>query len=593
MKLTEEQRQAVDYPENLLLRACPGSGKTRTLVVKLLRIIEGLRGTSRKVLCITYTRAAAQEIENRLRTLGSSGDSKYYSVSTIHAFCLRDILSRFHWLTDAYKGGFEVIVPGTEEYSELALKACRDAGLSVHSNERRWLLEGFEYLNREVDGTPIFKPPLTSEAACAFWQQLEALSFLDFPSIVYYAFRVLAESPFVTKGLAARYPWILVDEFQDTSSLQVEILRLIADQGSTRFFLVGDPHQSIYSFAGARVDLFDSFSQEIDAAEHIQLSGNFRSSAPIIDHAEAILPRGQHMKPLGKYKGHTEQPILRDFGDTFSLIKQAFLPRLVELGIPFGRAAILAPQWPKLYWLGRNLRDSGVPISGPGARPYRRDSPFAELAESLCAYLTTSDRSLFRRIERALVNFLIGVGIPDVDQIGHFERRRCLLRIIASAEAAMESHSTIQGWLEEAASSISTILFESHLLPTEKDDVLMKSAESMLADMRKQNIDPDQSNLQLLGLQANPKDCLRLLTMHKSKGREFEAVALIGLHEGKIPHWQNIEKDDVEEARRIFYVAITRAQRHLLYISDTEDDRDHPSRFLSHLPFPEEPEVLF
>ena len=188
-------------------------------------------------------------------------------------------------------------------------------------------------------------------------------------------------------AIASRFAWILVDEFQDTTELQVEILTLIAKRARTRFLLVGDPFQSIYRFAGARPDLADKFAAEINARTDFSLSGNFRSSKPIIGNAELLFVRSPAMEALGEAKNFTEMPSLQHGASAFAVIMDYFLPVLAGLGIPVGEAAILAPTWFTLFPLGRRLREAGVSIVGPGARPYRRNRQFAPLAEQLCGYL--------------------------------------------------------------------------------------------------------------------------------------------------------------------------------------------------------------
>ena len=111
MKLTDEQRIAVYHDDHALVVACPGSGKTRSIIARLLRSIDAVRGSTRRVTCITYTNAAVHEIENRVRIYGSAGDDEYCDVSTIHAFCQNNILRHFHWKLDEFHDGFTVLHP--------------------------------------------------------------------------------------------------------------------------------------------------------------------------------------------------------------------------------------------------------------------------------------------------------------------------------------------------------------------------------------------------------------------------------------------------------------------------------------------------
>jgi DNA helicase II / ATP-dependent DNA helicase PcrA len=124
MKLTDEQRAAVIEPGNVMLVACPGSGKTRAIVAKLLRAVEAVRGTPRRVACITYTNAAVHEIEQRLRTYGSTGDEELCDVSTIHSFCLNNILRHFFWKLPECRNGFVVLPSDSEVFLQTVADVC-------------------------------------------------------------------------------------------------------------------------------------------------------------------------------------------------------------------------------------------------------------------------------------------------------------------------------------------------------------------------------------------------------------------------------------------------------------------------------------
>lgn len=322
MRLNKDQRNAIKYNENTLIVACPGSGKTRTLIAKLLHCLDKIRETSRKIVCLTYTNAAVYEIENRLRAYGESGDEDYCDISTIHSFCLTTILSNFFWRIDEYSGGFSVISPEDERFQKIAKDVLAEHGLSEK------FVEYFEQFNREPDGTPIVPQDIPPEVACAFWERLQHEGLIDFPNIIYYAFRLLSERPSIAHALACKYSWFLVDEFQDTTALQVEIFRIIASYGITKFFLVGDPYQSIFGFAGAQVELMEEFGREISASSEFPLTGNYRCSNRIIEHAEMLFPREPRMKGLGEAADADNEPIYVHTPTAFEAITDYFLPAL-------------------------------------------------------------------------------------------------------------------------------------------------------------------------------------------------------------------------------------------------------------------------
>jgi DNA helicase-2/ATP-dependent DNA helicase PcrA len=573
MKLTNPQRAAVLHDGNTLVEACPGSGKTRALAAKLLRCADEVRGSPRRIGCITYTTAAVYEIESRVQEYGVSGEEDYCDVSTIHAFCLNNVLRFFHWRLSAYRGGFTVLPSDSDRFGEIAREVC-----SAHDLDRR-AIEQFELLGREPDGSPIVASPLTDVAAREFWRRLEEEGAIDFPSMIYWSYCLMTEWPSIADALAARFAWILVDEFQDTSALQVEILKLLAARGKTRFFLVGDPYQSIFGFAGARGDLFETFGLEVDAGRNWQLLDNFRSSRPVIEHAERLFRREPAMRASGEAARFEEEPEWVHVATPLDAITDYFLPKLDALGIPYGKAAILAPWWVTLLHLGRALREYGVPIMGPGARPYKRAHLFALLAEQVCMYIEEPDPRLIPRVERELFN-LVGTvaGRFDYSVFG-YKGRRTVMRLVGAGKAIREDSESGLLWLQRGSEAFSEILEEEGFLSEADARLLKESVADMEEEMKARGVDVQNLSVADIGMFASGERNMRLLTMHGAKGREFDAVAIVDLHEGKVPHSSARTVAEVEEGKRLLYVAITRARRVLMYVTDDKDGRA-PSRFL-------------
>lgn len=577
MRLNKDQRNAIRYNENTLIIACPGSGKTRTLIAKLLHCLDEVRDTSRKITCLTYTNAAVYEIENRLRAYGESDDEDYCDISTIHSFCLTNILSNFFWRIDEYSGGFSVISPEDERFQEIAKYVLAEYSLPDK------FVEYFEQLNREPDGTPIVPQDIPPEVACAFWERLQHEGLIDFPNIIYYAFRLLSERPSIAHALACRYSWFLVDEFQDTSALQVEIFRIIASYGITKFFLVGDPYQSIFGFAGAQVELMEEFGHEISASSEFPLTGNYRCSNRIIEHAEILLPRKPRMKGLGETANADIEPIYVHTATAFEAITDYFLPAIEGLKIPYGKAAILSPWWIKLYQLGRSLRDYGIPIVGPGARPYKRTHMFAILAEQVCAYISYPTRETFHQIEKELFYLITGATGKKPYGIFTYSGNVTTWKLITCGNAIYQKNRSAVEWLRNAAKEFEKILYRDELLPKSCEEILKNSAEDIIEDLIKNKVDIKNLSTEDLGVFASTERNLHLLTMHRAKGREFDAVAIVDLHEGKIPHYRTVQSGDlvrIEEDKRLLYVAITRARRFLMYVTDEENRKNIPSRFI-------------
>ncbi|MHB8788478.1 MAG: ATP-dependent helicase [Desulfobulbaceae bacterium] len=583
MKLTPEQKNAVRCDENVLITACPGSGKTRVIISKLVRTMNEVRDTPRMVGCMTYTNTAVYEIEARLRHRAQPGDENFYDVCTIHSFCLNYIFRSFCHLIEGYKQGFKVLTPDSEEFAHYVTSTWERYGrYDVNFKD----IDEFVNLRISTSGEPvgygIEHGAITPEVAKSFWETIRHGGYIDFANIIYYSLLLLKERPEILDYVASRFAWILVDEFQDTSELQVEILLLIADRGRTRFFLVGDPLQSIYRFAGARPDLADDFADRIGARTDLPLSGNFRSSQAIVDHAELIYPRTPPMAALGPARAYTEPPRWRHGRSPFEVIKDYFLPALDGLGIPYGDAAVLASTWFPLFPLSRQLREYGINIVGPGARPYKRRSQFAPLAEQICGYLMEPNPDAIVGIERTLFNTLLDMtGRANFD-VFSYRGRIVIFRLLEKGKELYEIHVGAIAWLETAANAFSDVLIDAEYFTDGERHLFAASVEEMKSDMHRNKVDLAKLSIADLGIYANPDSALKLSTLHYAKGREYDAVAMIDVHEGKIPHYYSRTVEEISDYKRLFYVGATRAKRLLLYVTD-ETGRKGQSRFLQEI----------
>jgi DNA helicase-2/ATP-dependent DNA helicase PcrA len=576
MTLTNEQRTAVAWDDNLLLKACPGSGKTRTIVAKLVREVELLRDSPRAVACITYTNTAVQEIEQRAGSHLLPGDELHYCVSTIHSFCLNDIFRPLAWRLPNFRQTSSVLTRDRPEFEEIARYAAEQVNVFDLSAQD---FEAFESLNLDAAGNLIgagLQNDIVAQAAPYFWQRCEERGFIDFCNIIYKSYCLLRDYPDITSSLSARYAWFLVDEFQDTTELQTEVLKLIHAQRRSKIFAVGDPTQSIYGFTGARPELLDPFAEHIGARSDFALSRNFRSNPQIIAHAERLFPRTPPMIAVGRLRTCTQQPVFLPVKTSFEAITEHFLPHLADIGVGYGEATILTRIWPPLMPLSRQLREYGVPVVGPGARPYRRSRLFATLAEQLCGSIADPQPESTRQLERALFHAVFDATGQRQPDIFTYHGRVMLIRLLREARRLADSKGAAD-WLDAMSTATGEILMGGELVDRIQAGLFYASVQEMKADMARRNVDVANLSIEDLGLFANPHRALRLSTIHYAKGREYKAVALINLRERTLPFYR---ADDIDSEKRLFYVGVTRAERLLYYISETDRWGNPPSRFL-------------
>jgi DNA helicase-2/ATP-dependent DNA helicase PcrA len=571
VKLTAEQYDVVNEEQSCLVKACPGSGKTRAIIAKLLKVCEEVRNSPRKVACITYTNAAVHEICRRIQKVGGLPDGSC-EINTIHTFCLLNVLRPFaHLLGDEVPTTFGILGPDSPELFAVGGEIF---GGQINQQFFRDMLMN---IKRRDNG--IFCPEnLDSGRATEFYNQISASGLLTFGDIVYFSEKIVSRFPFVRRSLASRFYRIIVDEFQDTSPEQANILKAIAGVNRTRLMLVGDENQSIFGFSDARPDIFSEFAENADfPIIEKTFTGNFRCSSLIVETAEKICERNPNMVAVGLDRDCTHEVQRIYSANAASGILEHFISVVEAEGISFGNCAVLAPQWWELRTLGRILASKGVPVVGPGARPYRRASEFTNVAEAAAECVVAPSSEAQSRLERALTFCLRSVNRGNFICEDRWEKRKAVCRIRrAAAQLHGEDLAAIE-WVEALAAVAAETLESSGLTSSQGKLQIQTTAQAMASQIQENHNRENAADFGIkeLALFSNPKNSLQLSTIHSAKGLEWDAVALVDLHEGKIPHKNAV---DVDESRRLLYVGCTRAKKILMLF--THNNRT-PSRFLA------------
>jgi DNA helicase-2/ATP-dependent DNA helicase PcrA len=265
------------------------------------------------------------------------------------------------------------------------------------------------------------------------------------------------------------------------------------------------------------------------------------------------------------------------------------LPAVTALGVPLGKVAILAPWWLSLFLLARDLRSKSIPVIGPGARPYKRSHLFSRLAEPVGAYLESPEAEIALTVQRSVFHVISELtGEPRRD-VFSYKGRIAICEILQGAAATRQGTPLAVDWLKRAAERFSETLIEAEFFLPSHGAALVASASNMTADLAER--DPEGCfSVEDLGIFARPQNCIQLLTIHKAKGREFQAVAIIDAHDGRLPHFSinltsdaQVQQTKYEESRRLAYVAATRAERILMIFTDSSDRRNRPTPFLAEM----------
>jgi len=284
ISLSEEQRAAVREAGNAWVVACPGSGKTRVALAKVLREAGRLKmKPSGSVLALSFSVTAKEELEARIAAHAGPTIRANITVATIHGFCLGELVVPF----GSYVAGrdLRLALPGSSAYDgavSLTAAAFGIAGPQVQAflKFRRRIPDGRSVKAGEESAPEIHR------VVAAFWEKLLGSGYVDYPNALYIALQILRSREWIRQGIAARYPFLVVDEYQDCTDIQVAIIGELVKTGS-RVFLVGDLYQCVYGFAGADADSLKAFATDIGARQ-LTLRGSHRCPQQVIDIAERV-----------------------------------------------------------------------------------------------------------------------------------------------------------------------------------------------------------------------------------------------------------------------------------------------------------------
>lgn len=631
MDLNPLQQQAVQYFDGpLLVLAGAGSGKTRVITQKITTAIETKRFPGQTILAITFTNKAAREMTQRVQKQLPKTSGKILTISTFHTFGLQFL--KKHHKHVGLKPNFSLL----DEADRFALlKALlledgqgSDAHIATLANHiSMWknnLILPEIALSTAVD-------PLMAQAAQLYrlyQRQLASYHAVDFDDLIAMPVYALRDEPLLEAKLRQQIGYILVDEYQDTNSSQYILLKSLAGEGG-KFCVVGDDDQSIYSWRGADPQNLLGLKADYPTLKIIPLEQNYRSSNVILRSANALIANNPHLFEKTLWSAHGEGDRISifsaeddrkeaeniahrilahqfqkrtNFSDYAVLYRSNHQSRLVEealrtLAIPYvvqGGPSFFAQPEIKDYVAYLRLltnQDDDRAFIRAISTPKREIGPIT--LEKLSTYAKSRDISLFS----AALEFGISTVLPAnmVSRLGAF----CEW-ILRTEEAVTRSETK-----EALQTFFAEIGYEDYLreLNLTKPQLAKKAALLeefqgwFLNALEKANTDLNSllQKMQLMdilerGSQNQTENAVTLLTIHAAKGLEFPYVFLIGCEEGTLPHQNSIDSQQIEEERRLCYVAITRAKETLtLSYSKTrkrfgESFSLEPSRFLDELP---------
>jgi DNA helicase-2/ATP-dependent DNA helicase PcrA len=630
--LNDKQREAVtSEKQHLMVLAGAGSGKTRVLVHKIAWEVEALRKNPATIMAVTFTNKAAAEMRSRIEELLEAPMMDTW-VGTFHGLAHR-MLKRFH-KEAGLTSGFTIL--DSDDQLRIIKRIAKEMSLdeaSWPSRQSQWQInswkdEGFRSGQVDDHGDH-FKENINK-----IYKEYEAVclrdNLVDFGELLLRSYEVVRDNPSVRTFFHSRFKSILVDEFQDTNTIQYNWLLEIASDQAT-IIAVGDDDQSIYGWRGAKVENVDSFIKTFDDTEVVRLEQNYRSTNIILGAANALIENNADR--LGKnlwteklegeqivlYQAYNEQDEARFVADV--------LRDWMGKGEMYEDAAVLYRSNAQSRALEEALLRASIPYRIYGGQRFYERMEIKNAIAYLKIIFNHSDNPAF---ERSISNTTRGVGEKTLAKIRGTARQFNISYIKASAKLIDEGSISGKGgaglrsylefiarckeFIEENPLSdlMEEIIKTSGLVayhakePGEKGKTRVENLQELVSATTnfEQSIKEDkpfkeiaEQYLDMISLDSGDRqasehdDAAQLMTLHSAKGLEFKLVIMTGLEESLFPHGRSMENPaQLEEERRLCYVGITRAMEKL-YITHAESRRLHgsdtfnpPSRFLREIP---------
>lgn len=559
--LNKSQKAAISLEGNVLLKACPGSGKTRVIVHKIAYELEK-QHTNRKIGAVTFTNRAADEIISRLDAMGI--DSNRLWTGTIHSFCLEWIVKPYHCFVEELKYGFSLADPEFCKDLEKELKDKYGIGVFEEINYRLTPSGDFETVDSQ-------QRQLLNE----YHEILESKKLIDFEQLLYYAYIIVSSNEKIAKTLGNIFFQLCVDEFQDTRELQYLILGEITKLSKlkTHIIFVGDVDQSVYTSLGGVAKSKEEIENYIGAPiNELTLSGNYRSTQKIIDYYSNYQTIPIKIEALGEIQNAESTISLNK-----SLSKEAIVPVIcniikqsMENGVPAHEICVLVPQWWLITSITKKIKHElpDVPFDASSM------SPMSRLRENIWfkisrLFLTDPSLELQNKRQRWANEILNKLGeLTNTNIIDSENSTRHFLKLVNSIKP---NESIATKFLRKCFMSLTQKLslpMDDNSVLKEEFDFFFKKTQERLEDETYSFPDEISEFRKMFKYQTG----VVINTCVGIKGEEFDTVIAYGLLKGYLPHWNEIINNnrEVESSLNSLYVICSRAKRNLYLFAECD-----------------------
>jgi DNA helicase-2/ATP-dependent DNA helicase PcrA len=630
--LNERQREAINATEGpLLILAGAGSGKTRVITVRIAYLISERHVPPHNILAVTFTNKAAQEMRERVtRLLGGQKLASAPLVSTFHSLCVRMLRRDIEKLEEGYTRAFTIY---DQDDSVRVVKSCvKDLGYDDQRLGARAVQSAISHAKNSGLDADSYAARVESHdekrAAIArvfrlYEERLVNNNALDFDDLLIKAVRLLRKREDVRAHYNERFRYILVDEYQDTNALQFALINFLT-QKQQNICVVGDESQSIYRWRGADISNILNFEQHYPEAKIIKLEQNYRSTQNILDTADAVIKHNTERKDKTLWTANPAGSPIRYYQALDAETEARFVAAKIEehrRADPKTRAAVLYRTNAQSRLFEEAMRRAGIPYNIVGGFSFYERAEVRDIVSYLKLALNPHDSVALLRVvntpARGLgkqtldeldcrakdygVSLWETIGIVTNDPAGFSPR---------AVAALKKFQAVVEGLVARAQKESASEVVKAAILDTGYADALKaentEEAEGRLENLQELvNAAVDYDAEEGAGLRdfidaaalVSDTDQYRgdapvtLMTMHSAKGLEFPVVFIVGMEDGLFPHSRSAaDPQELEEERRLAYVAITRAEK-FLYVTHAmrrrvygEELASEPSQFLNEMP---------
>ena len=614
MKLNRGQDEAIKHGNGpCMVLAPPGSGKTLIVTERTRYLIEESGVRPDQILVITFTRYAAREMKERFERL-TAGKNYPVTFGTFHSIfygilkCAYGIGAN-NLMSEKESSVLlqEVIdqtdiesTPEVEDEEELVRELLREVGMVKNGLCH---LKDFhsKYLTQD-EFAEVFR---------SYEHQKKELKKFDFDDMLVQCYALFRKKPEILQGWQKRFQYILIDEFQDINRVQYEVIRMLAAP-RYNLFVVGDDDQSIYGFRGAKPELMLYMKQEFPSLRTISLTVNYRSTEFITGAASRVILHNdtRFYKRVQSFRGRGQnvhvQEVLDEQEEAQYVTEE--IQKKLDQGIKPGEIAVLFRAAVQARMISEILSEHRIPFE---MRDYVTNFYRHFIVKDMMAYLQLAagkrDRSLFLTICNRPLRYLARnsmenrqVNFEDLrkfycdkdwmlDIIDQFDVDVRMMKNMAPYAAIQYIRKKIgyDDFLKEYAEKhqISWKQLMDVMAELEERSKNFKSYDEWEIHIAKYTQELEEQQAKARKIKGERENKVQLMTIHSAKGLEFEDVFVIHANEGEIPHQKAEKKDEIEEERRLFYVALTRAKNNLCisYITQKNGNSIKPSRFVEEL----------